>query len=83
MLEFLKRKKKEIFVPRIFRFYGEDAELLWRLWDEYVKVDTKEARYNLWAAIDKRVSDTDIADDGDWNIKLGNALVFKIVEEER
>ena len=88
MFEFLKRKKKEEkeekeekkFEPREFKFYGEDAERLYRLWDKYVKVDTKEARYHLWDAIDRRVPDVNIAYDN-WTIKMGNALVFKIIED--
>lgn len=85
MFGFLKRKKKEEkvkFVPRIFKFYDTDAKTLWRLWDEYIKEDTRQAKYSLWSAINKRIPDTDITEDGTWTIDFGNSLVFAIFETE-
>jgi hypothetical protein len=84
MFEFLKRKKEEKkFEPRIFKFYDTDAKTLWRLWDEYRKEDTRQAKYSLWSAINKRIPDTDITEDGTWIIEFGNALVFAIIETEK
>ena len=57
MFEFLKRKKKEKFVPRIFKFYGEDARTLWRLYDISIEANTMRSRNALWNAINKRISD--------------------------
>ena len=84
MFDFLKRKKKEEkkFEPRVFKFYDTDAKILYRLYDEYKEKGTKRSRYVLWDAMNKKIPDVNIADDGNWEMQTHNALVFTLTETE-